>query len=287
VSLQTPTRQDATPAGKLADMPLLRVSLKAGEYPVGFPFSLPAVRSFDSMELDAPVTFFVGENGSGKSTLLEAIAAAAEIPALGATDVIASDATLRGPRLLARALRLAWSPKSRAGFFMRAEDFFNYGEFRARAWARELREKRELATGVTGPLLTDDARHVDEVGAQGFRRLFDAASHGESFMQLFEDRLRPRGLYLLDEPEAPLSPRRQLELVALIARAAARGAQFVIATHSPVLLALPGAAIHSFDRTPVARVAYEDVPHVRILREVLASPTQVLELAKEYTGGVV
>ena len=243
---------------------LLRVARKHAAFPDGdFPFSVPAIRSLDALDVNVGVTFFVGENGSGKSTLLEGIAAAAE---LSTTDqaVVSSDATLTPQRRLGDALRLSWLPRSRKGFFLRAEDFFGRMKARARAHARVARELKGLPDQVT-----DDGLHVDEKNAAKFMAGFDARSHGESFMDLFSTNIKPGGLYLLDEPEAPLSPKRQIVFLDLLEKAAANGAQLIIATHSPILLACRGARIFDFDQTPIAEVAFEDLEHVRTTRDFL------------------
>lgn len=242
-----------------------------------FPFTVPAIQTLPELTLTTPVTFFVGENGTGKSTLLEAIAVAAELPAVG-SEQVAYDRTLGRQRVLARELRLSWAPRSRRGFYLRAEDFFGYLKQQARTEARLAREKRELENR---PMDDDDAssrssEHEDERGAERFLAVFDARSHGESFLDLFTDRVYPGGLYLLDEPETPLSPQRQIALLGLIIDAAREGAQFIIATHSPILLACPGARILSFDTVPLSEVAYEDLEHVRVTRDFLEDPGRFL-----------
>jgi predicted ATPase len=246
-----------------------------------FPFSVPAIRSLARLDLSAPVTFFVGENGSGKSTLLEGIAAAAELPTLG-SDEVALDRTLGAQRALAATLRLAWTKRTRRGFFLRAEDFFGYLRRLARQHARIEREKREAAFGRPLPGREDDIHsgtHADEVAAEQYLEAYDARSHGESFLELFQERVRD-GLYLLDEPEAPLSPQRQLALLAILADGVRDGAQFVVATHSPILLAFPGARIYSFDSAPVREVAYEELEHVTLTRDFLRAPERYLRHLK-------
>jgi predicted ATPase len=242
---------------------LLRLSFKHGppDDDAPFPFSVPQIRTLPVLDVDVPVTFFVGENGSGKSTLLEGIAAAAELPAMGGTRDLAFDPTLDHGQRLGTALRLAWTHRSRRGFFLRAEDSFGRLKQLARDDARIVREKAEAARGVrvdappSGPIA---ASHPDERGFSAFLGKYDSRSHGESFMDLFTERIKPGGLYLLDEPEAPLSPRRQIALLDILARTSRAGAQFIIATHSPILLACPGARIHSFDQTPIARAREQD-----------------------------
>ena len=256
---------------------LVRISSKQPP-PEGapYPFSVPQIRTLPQLDLRSAVTFFVGENGSGKSTLLEGIAAAAELPALGSADV-ASDDTLVPARQLGAALRLAWSPRSRQGFFLRAEDFFGYHRSLARLDARILRERTEGRVSP-GELLVDRtaAVHPDERDAARFVAQYDSRSHGESFMDVFAKRVRPGGLYLLDEPEAPLSPRRQIAFLDVIIRAAKDRAQFIIATHSPILLACPGATIYSFDTSPITVVAYEELEHVVVTRDFLNDPKSFL-----------
>jgi predicted ATPase len=256
---------------------LLRLSFKHGppEEPAPYPFSVPQIRTLSTIDMNVPVTFFVGENGSGKSTLLEGIAAAAELPAMGGTRDVALDPTLEHARRLGAALRLAWTRRSRQGFFLRAEDFFGRLKWLARDEARGWREKLEALRGVRADaprVVTSHASHPDEHDVGTFLGKYDARSHGESFMDLFTERIKPGGLYLLDEPEAPLSPRRQIALLDVLMRTSRAGAQFIIATHSPILLACPGARIHSFDQSPIAHVAYEDLDHVAVTRDFLNDP---------------
>ncbi|WP_394829651.1 AAA family ATPase [Pendulispora albinea] len=262
---------------------LLRLSRKTAPAGRGasarFPFDVPAIATLTTLDLRADVTFFVGENGSGKSTLLEGIACVAELETIGEHDA-ASDATLTAQRELAADLRLAWGRRSRQGFFLRAEDFFGYVRGQARTDARIVREQREamgIAAPAEGPEDTLGARHVDERDAAGYLGRYDARSHGESFLDLFSERVRPGGLYLLDEPETPLSPKRQLAFLALVRKAARAGAQFIIATHSPILLACPGARIFSFDESPIAEASYDALDHVSVTRDFLNHPAKYLD----------
>jgi predicted ATPase len=247
----------------------------------GFPFELPAVRSFPGLRFEAPVTLFVGENGSGKSTLLEAMAIAARAITAGSADA-ADDPTLDGVRALARAMSLSWATRTHRGFFLRAEDFFGFAK-------RMATLRSELQAGLAAvdeeyagrPGLAHDlARtpYLRELGEleRRYGEGLDSQSHGESFLRFFGARLVPGGTYFLDEPEAPLSPARQLAFLALLREAVDAGCQLVIATHSPILLAYPGAAIWSFDADPIARVPYADLEHVRLTRDFLANPEAFL-----------
>ena len=246
-----------------------------------FPFSVPAIRSLEAIDLPGAVTFFVGENGSGKSTVLEAIAAAARLPTVGSDDV-QSDGTLTAQRELADALQLVWSRRTKRGFFLRAEDFFGFTKrlavMRAELQARlaeievEYADRSAYARGLaTGPPRASLAALETRYGVD-----LAANSHGQSFLHLFRSRFVPGGLYLLDEPEAPLSPQSQLGLMAMMADMVAEDAQFIIATHSPLLLAYPGARIVSFDEIPVRPVEYRELESVRLVREFLAEPERYL-----------
>lgn len=262
---------------------LLHVGWKSG--PVAgerFPWSVPAVRTLEALDLAVPVTFFVGENGSGKSTLLEAIAIAARLRAVGTERDLWRDPSLAEQAALARELRLAWAWKPAFGFFLRAEDFFGHLRAQARLDARLVRERGGALPGADDDEdgydpVRDDHAHPDEVAARGQLGRYDNRSHGESFLDYFAAQLDAPGLYLLDEPETPLSPQRQLTLLAMLADAARGGAQLVVATHSPILLALPGARIYAFDEGGVRETPYNELEHVRVTREFLNVPERFLK----------
>ena len=243
-----------------------------------FPFHLPILRSLDSLEFTTPVTFFVGENGSGKSTLLEGIAAVAKTATIGGTEV-QQDKTLDHARALGKELRLAWGARPKGGFFLRAEDFFGFAK-RLRGMREELDqlegEFEQNLTGYGRMLATGSVRGQKASMERLYGKELDARSHGESFLKLFQSRFIPRSLYLLDEPEAPLSPQRQLALLVMIQDMVEEECQFLIATHSPILMALPGATLLSFDQVPIKPVAYEDLEHVSLTREFLNAPERFL-----------
>jgi predicted ATPase len=261
---------------------LTRIELRAGgDGAAGFPFTIPAIRSLPRLELDRPVTIFVGENGSGKSTLLEAIAIAGRAITAGTIDAHA-DPTLEGVRALAGRLRLSWAKRTHRGFFMRAEDFFGF--------ARRLSEMRD---GMLADLRDVDERYADapelarslaraphekELGAlrERYGDGLDSRSHGEAFLHFFSERFVPGGVYFLDEPEAPLSPTRQLAFLSLLKDMVARDAQIVMATHSPILLSFPDAALWSFDSVPIRPVRWADLEHVTLTRDFLSDPEAYL-----------
>ncbi|HEU0244039.1 MAG TPA: AAA family ATPase [Candidatus Limnocylindrales bacterium] len=247
----------------------------------GFPFDLPAVRSLRTLRFETPVTLLVGENGSGKSTVLEALAIASRAITAGSAEA-SDDPTLDGLRALARALTLTWAKKTHRGFFLRAEDFFGYAKRMATLRAEldaglaavdeEYADRPGLAHELARTPYLRELAELERRYGEGL----DAQSHGESFLQFFQARLVPGGVYFLDEPEAPLSPARQLAFLSLLKELVEADGQAVIATHSPILLAFPGATIWSFDAAGIAPVAYEDLEHVRLTRDFLANPEAFL-----------
>jgi predicted ATPase len=260
---------------------LRSVSLEPGDHGSAFPFGVDAIRTLTTLSFESPVTFLVGENGSGKSTLLEALAIATQLPAVASVAPDRDD-TLEAQRRLAAALRLTWSKRTRRGFFLRAEDFFGFARSLSRARAEftqhladideSYRDRSPLARALArGPAAASLADMEHRYGEN-----LDANSHGQSFFQLFRSRFVPGGLYLLDEPEAPLSPQSQLGLLAMLKDMVRQEAQFIIATNAPILLALPEARILSFDHPPIHEEAFEDLEHVRLTREFLQAPERYL-----------
>ena len=222
-----------------------------------YPFNLPCVRELESLELHPKMTFFVGENGSGKSTLLEAIAVAMGFNAEGGSKDF-NFGTRESHSDLHEVLRIAKGYKQpRNGYFLRAESYFNLAT-----------EIEHLDEGPGGPPV------IDSYGGVSLHE----QSHGESFMALLTKRFGRRGLYLLDEPEAALSPRRQLAALARIHELVLDRSQFIIATHSPILMAYPDAWIYQFSTSSggIERVAYEDTEHYQVTRQFLADPAGML-----------
>ncbi len=215
-----------------------------------YPFSLPAIRRFESIDLHPKVTFIVGENGSGKSTLLEAIAVALGFNAEGGSKNF-NFGTRASHSELHDYLRIAKGTKSPDdGFFLRAESFFNVAT-----------EIESLGVGA----------------AYGGRSLHEQ-SHGESFRTLLNERFRGQGLYILDEPEAALSPGRQLDTLSRLHDLVRQDSQFIIATHSPILMAYPDAAIFQCGRDGIVPIAYADTEHFRVTRDFLAHREKLLAL---------
>jgi predicted ATPase len=218
-----------------------------------YPFSLPAIRGLRTLEFTSPVTFFVGENGSGKSTLIEAIAIAAGLnPEGGSRNFNFSTLATHSP--LHQYTRLVRGPRrERFGYFARAESFYNV------------------------------ASEIQRLGVSGYgpdRRIpvsLHIRSHGEAFIDLLTYRLEPRGFYVFDEPEAALSPARQLACLALIRQLVRRDSQFLIATHSPIIMAYPGATILHLGDHGIRPMQYEDTEHYAVTKEFLNNRAAILD----------
>jgi predicted ATPase len=236
--------------GYLRAVRLVRDSVRDFE---SYPFSIPSIQALDELELDAKVTFLVGDNGSGKSTLIEAIAVLAGFNAEGGSKNFRFG-TRRSESCLHQFMRpVRGHRRPRDGFFLRAESYFNV--------ATEIERLDEE------PSFGD--RIIDHYGGVSLHE----QSHGESFLALATHRFRGHGLYILDEPEAALSPQRQLSLLSIIhEHIEERASQFVIATHSPILMAYPRAVIYRLGASGIERVAYEDTEHYSITRDFLNSP---------------
>jgi predicted ATPase len=224
-----------------------------------YPFRLPAVRTLDKLPFHPKVTFLVGENGSGKSTLLEAVAVGCGLNPEGGSRNF-NFATRASHSELERYLRIARTSTPNDAFFLRAESYFNVAT--------------EIESLDTDP---PDAYFRPRKIIESFGRVsLHEQSHGESFFALFRYRLEGPGLYFLDEPEAALSPRRQMEFLVLLHERCKAGSQFVIATHSPILMAYPDAWIYALGPTGPERVAYTDTDHYLVTRGFLTSPKKML-----------
>lgn len=237
---------------------LKRLTLKTDqiENTTTYPFCIPAIANLSTLEFESPVTFLVGENGSGKSTLVEAIAVALGFNPEGGSRNFNFE-TRSSHSQLYQYLRLSKSyVKPKDGFFLRAESYFNVAsniEAMDNEWA------------PSPPL-------IDSYGGISLHE----QSHGESFMSLLLNRFGGGGIYILDEPEAAVSPMRQLAMLSRMKQLVDASSQFIIATHSPILLAYPGADIYQIDQTGISKVCYEDTEHYRITKLFLDNPERIL-----------
>ena len=218
-----------------------------------YPFSVPAISSLEELALRSRICFFAGENGTGKSTLLEAIAVHYGFGREGGTRSFSNDTTESNHSVdpLVRVLRLSFDKRTGAGYFLRAEGFFN---------------------SVT---------YLDNLGMSEFYggRSLHTRSHGEAFFKLLELKFQRNGLFLLDEPEAALSPQRQLAFLVLLHDVLKKhkDAQFIISTHSPVLLGYPKAQIVSFDDGPLHEIEYEETAPMQIVQRFVNQRERFLE----------
>jgi predicted ATPase len=229
--------------------------------PSTYPFSVPAIQSLKTLRFTSRIAFFVGENGSGKSTLLEAIAGHIGFGREGGNRDMPHETTdsVHSIDPLIRALRLAFDRRSGEGFYFRAESLYNFAS-----------RIDELDSDPAGGGLIRDA--------YGGISLHER-SHGESFFTVLDHKFRRSGLFLLDEPEAALSPQRQLSFLIMLHQTLRdyKDAQFIISTHSPVLLGYPGAQIFSFDGGRIHEIEYEEAATVHIVRRFLNDRERFLE----------
>jgi predicted ATPase len=227
----------------------------------GFPFDVPAVRDIAELRLDAAVTMLAGENGSGKSTIVEALAQAMGFDEQGG-ELERLGELPRPPRaVLDGALTpVLTETKPRNGYFLRSESFFNVAQF------------------VDG-----GSKYAPDLSLYGDVPLHEQ-SHGQSFLALAANRFSAGSLYMLDEPEAALSASGALALLAIIVRAAGAGTQFVIATHSPILLACPGARLYELDDHGITRCEWAELDAVRVTRDFLEAPERYLRAALRADG---
>ena len=214
-----------------------------------YPFNIPSLQDLHELEFPTNVTFFVGENGSGKSTLLEAIADRCDFNTAGGGRQNLYEVH-KAESSLGEYIRLSWLPKISNGFFLRSETFYQF------------------ASHID---LIEDPRRYTAFGGKSLHH----QSHGESFLALFMNRFKGKAIYLLDEPEAALSPTRQLSLLKII-KDLEHEAQFIIATHSPILLGYPNATIYSFDQGEIESIRYEDTIHYIVTKRFLDAPQSIL-----------
>ena len=240
-----------------------------------YPFNPDVIQNFQSLKLTTPITLIVGDNGSGKTTLLEGIAAAADCVLISG-EHMELDRSLSPAFELADELKLIWSVKTRNGFFFRASDFITYTRSvaRIRDEAREkvieIRQRNPHSLEVLPYARTYN--ELKELYGEGLEK----RSHGESFLDLFQARFRPNGFYILDEPEAPLSPNKQLTLLVMLHNMAKQGARFLISTHSPILMAYPGATLLEIQEGELVEVTFNEIEHVRMTKDFLDAPERYL-----------
>ncbi len=246
-----------------------------------FPWTLPIVKDLEELRFEKNISFFVGENGSGKSTILEAIAAYTEVPLAGSLR-LEDDESLAASNRLADYLSLRFAEKTHHGFFVRAEDFIGFSRHikqQIRELDKEIEEVKEsFADGGDFKLALGPIKGERDNFIKRYSKDLEAMSHGEGFMKFFTSRITGKGLYLIDEPEAALSPTRQLSLLALILeKVKTTGAHFIIATHSPIIMSVPDSEVFYFQDGKISKVDYKETEHYLLTKSILDSPERVMK----------
>ncbi|MBC2721194.1 AAA family ATPase [Desulfosporosinus sp.] len=244
---------------KKSDQYIRSIKLNRAEIPSfsEYPFNLAAIKNLDSLAFHPQVTFIVGENGSGKSTILESIAVAYGFNAEGGTKNFNFSSRATHSELNKHIRLIKGLKRPEDGFFLRAESFYNLASN-----IDELDSEQSF-----GPPL------IDSYGGKSLHE----QSHGESFFAVFQNKFRGNGLYILDEPEAALSPSRQMSMITRMHELVQQGSQFIIATHSPIIMAYPHAQIYEIQEG-LERITYEGTEHYQIMRAFLNNTQKMLDI---------
>jgi predicted ATPase len=243
-----------------------------------FPYSVLAIKFAKQVELGERITIFVGDNGCGKSTLLETIGLHLNIPLIG--GYISSHAGFEAAKKLQPFLEIEWKREVRKGFFFRAEDFSDFVNSVERHRNKLFESYRDLK-GEVDDAIIEKMMESENYVLREMRRTYgedmQAFSHGEAYLKIIQTRIDGKGIYILDEPEAALSPLKQLSLIAFILEVLKdNNTQFIISTHSPILMGIPGALIYEIRDEGMSTVSYDETDHYRITKTFLNNPQHYL-----------
>lgn len=245
-----------------------------------FPFNIPAVKFAKDIALGNTINIFVGDNGSGKSTLLEAIAYKVNLPLIGGFIKANNRTGFEAAEMLDPYLNIEWKRQINRGFFFRAEDFsdfINAVERENNKIAGDLHELKGVVDDSIIKRMTESMNFSLHEMRKNYGENMQAFSHGEAYLKILETRIGDKGIYLLDEPEAALSPLKQLSLMSLILEVVKnKNTQFIMATHSAILMGIPGAVIYEIREDEMQKVDFKDTDHYRITKTFLDNPEYYL-----------
>lgn len=248
-----------------------------------FPYNIPAVIFAKEIELNKRVTVFVGDNGCGKSTLLETLALSINLPLIG--GYINDNAGFEAAAILKPLLKIEWGRQSSKGFFFRAEDFSDFVNSVDNERKKIDQDLSDLKGQVDDSIIrqmNDSMNYRLSTMRKDYGENMQAFSHGEAYLKIFEARIDKKGIFLLDEPEAALSPLKQLALMFLIMESVKKeNTQFILATHSPIMMGIPGATIYEIKEDGMKKVEFEETDHYRITKTFLNNPDYYLRHLKE------
>lgn len=243
-----------------------------------FPFNIPAVMFAQHINLDHKLTIFVGDNGTGKSTLLESLALKLNLPLIG--GMIGSHAGFEAAKLLQPFVQIQWNRETMAGFFFRAEDFSDFVNAVQREKEKIYNDLSYLHGQVDDAIIqqmSDSMNFSLRNMRKDYGEDMQAFSHGEAYLKILQTRIKDKGIFLLDEPEAALSPLKQLSLISFIMEVMNRNnAQFIISTHSPILMGIPNANLYQIIDTGMEQVKYRETEHYSITKNFLDNPDYYL-----------
>jgi predicted ATPase len=241
-----------------------------------FPFNIPAVQFAKNIQLNKNITIFVGDNGCGKSTLLESLALKLSLPLIGGHIKHNNKTGFEAAEEIEDSLTIDWLREVKIGFFFRAEDFSDFINSVENDQKKIALDLQELKGNVPDHVIEEMSNGMNYSLNQmkkNYGSNMQAFSHGEAFLKILQKRIGNKGIFLLDEPEAALSPLKQLSLIFLIQEICKKqNAQFIIATHSPILMGIPNATIYEIEEDTMKEVVYQETNHYRITKTFLDNP---------------
>ncbi len=245
-----------------------------------FPYDIASIKYAKNIKMDNSVNFFIGDNGTGKSTLLETIGFRLQLPHIDGSEY--SKSSFDAARKLIQYLDITWQIERSVGFFFRAEDFGDYLNSVDRRHAQLNSSLKSLQGEVPQNIIDEmieSANYQVHHMRKNYGQELQFFSHGEAYLKIMQEKINSRGIYLLDEPEAALSPSKQLMLIYFIKEHLEKfNSQFIIATHSPMLMAYPGANIYEISESGMEQTALEDTEHYSITKSFLNNPEAYLSL---------